>query len=380
MTATSPPPLPADLTEGLKRLKMAAMRQLAPELLVTAKTQRWKPEEFLRTLVEAEITARDASNARTRLRLGCFPVTKTLEEFDVAASSIPAATFDYLSSLEWVRAAENVCMIGPAGTGKSHILVALGIAAVQAGHRVRYFTAADLVETLYRALADNSVGKVIDTLLRNDVVLLDELGFAPLDDTGTQLAKSILDRLDRVDQSLAELDQAITGACEPWSHQIELLLTIPGVGPRVAQTIVAETGADMSIFPTAAHLASWAGTSPGSNESAGRVKSTATRPGNRYLKAALGAAALSIANSHGTYLAAKYRRIAARRGPKKALVAIEHAILVAIWNMAHTGALYDDPGADYYTRHDPERARRNAVNQLQRLGYQVTLTPTAASA
>ena len=89
---------------------------------------------------------------------------------------------------------------------------------------------------------------------------------------------------------------------------------------------------------------------------------------------------MSIANSHGTYLAAKYRRIAARRGAKKALVAIEHAILVAIWNMAHTGALYDDPGADYYTRRDPERARRNAVNQLQQLGYQVTLTPTAATA
>jgi transposase len=85
---------------------------------------------------------------------------------------------------------------------------------------------------------------------------------------------------------------------------------------------------------------------PGSNESAGRVKSTATRPGNPYLKAALGTAALSIANTHGTYLAAKYRRIAARRGPKKALVAIEHAILVAIWTMAYIGALYNDPGAD----------------------------------
>jgi DNA replication protein DnaC len=184
MTATTPPPLPADLTDGLKRLKMAAMRQLAPELLVTAKTQRWKPEEFLRTLVEAEITARDASNARTRLRQASFPVTKTLEEFDVAASSIPVATFDYLASLEWIRAAENVCLIGPAGTGKSHMLVALGMAAVEAGHRVRYFTAAELVETLYRGLADNSVGRVIDTLLRNDVVLVDELGFAPLDDTG----------------------------------------------------------------------------------------------------------------------------------------------------------------------------------------------------
>ena len=187
MTATTPPPLPADLTDGLKRLKMAAMRQLAPELLVTAKTQRWKPEEFLRTHVEAEIAARDASNARTRMRQASFPVTKTLEEFDVAASSIPVATFDYLASLEWARAAENVCLIGPAGTGKSHMLVALGIAAVQAGHRVRYYTAAELVETLYRGLADNSVGRVIDALLRNDVVLIDELGFAPLDDTGAQL-------------------------------------------------------------------------------------------------------------------------------------------------------------------------------------------------
>jgi DNA replication protein DnaC len=187
MTATTPPPLPADLTEGLKRLKMAAMRQLAPELLVTAKTQRWKPEEFLRTLVEAEIAARDASNARARLRAAAFPVTKTLQEFDVAASSIPAATFNYLASLEWVRGQENLCLIGPAGTGKSHMLVALGIAAVEAGHRVRYFTAAELVETLYRGLADNSVGRLIDTLLRNDLVLVDELGFAPLDDTGAQL-------------------------------------------------------------------------------------------------------------------------------------------------------------------------------------------------
>lgn len=187
MTATTPPPLPADLNEGLKRLKMAAMRRLAPELLVTAKTQRWKPEEFLRTLVEAEIAARDESNIRTRMRQASFPVTKTLEEFDVTASSIPPATFNYLASLEWIRAGENVCMIGPAGTGKSHTLIALGTAAIEQGHRVRYFTAAELVETLYRGLADNSVGKVIENLLRHDLILIDELGFAPLDDTGAQL-------------------------------------------------------------------------------------------------------------------------------------------------------------------------------------------------
>jgi DNA replication protein DnaC len=185
--STTPLPLAADLNAGLRRLKLAAMRRLAPELLVTARTQRWNPEEFLRTLIEAEITARDESNARTRMRNAAFPVTKRLAEFDVDASSIPRATFDYLASLEWIRAAENTCLIGPAGTGKSHVLVSLGVAAVEAGHRVRYFTAADLVETLYRALADNSVGRVIETLLRNDLVLVDELGFAPLDDTGAQL-------------------------------------------------------------------------------------------------------------------------------------------------------------------------------------------------
>ena len=185
--STAPPPLAADLNAGLRRLKLAAIRRLAPELLVTARTQRWNPEEFLRTLIEAEICARDESNARTRMRQAAFPVTKTLAEFDLAASSIPRATFDYLASLEWIRAAENACLIGPAGTGKSHVLVALGVAAVEAGHKVRYFTAAELVETLYRALADNSVGRVIEALLRNDLIICDEVGFAPLDDTGAQL-------------------------------------------------------------------------------------------------------------------------------------------------------------------------------------------------
>src|SRR3954453_87378 len=121
------------------------MRRLAPELLVTAKTQRWNPEEFLRTLVTAEITARDESNARTRMRSAAFPVSKTLAEFDLAVSCIRAGTFDYPASLEWSRRAETVCLIGPAAPGKSHMLVALGAAAVQAGHRVRYFTAAELV-------------------------------------------------------------------------------------------------------------------------------------------------------------------------------------------------------------------------------------------
>jgi DNA replication protein DnaC len=186
MTAPAPA-LDADLVAGLKRLKLAKIRAIAPEILLVAKTQRWKPEDLLRTLIDAEIEAREASNARARLRAAGFPVAKTLDEFNLSLSSIPASTFDYLASLEWIRAAENLCMVGPAGTGKSHLLIAAGQAAVTAGMRVRYFAAADLVETLYRGMADNSVAKIIDNLLRADLVIIDELGFAPLDLAGTQL-------------------------------------------------------------------------------------------------------------------------------------------------------------------------------------------------
>ena len=187
MAATTPAPLAADLEHGLRRLKLASMRRVAPELLVRAKTQRWAPEELLRALVEVEISSRDASNTRLRSKQASFPTIKTIDGFDLSASSIPAPTWAYLTSLEWISARENLTLIGPAGTGKSHTLIALGHAAVHQGQRVRYFTAAELVENLYRGLADNSVGKVIETLLRNDLIICDEVGFAPLDATGSQL-------------------------------------------------------------------------------------------------------------------------------------------------------------------------------------------------
>lgn len=187
MTAATPPALAPDLVQGLRRLKLASIRRIAPEVCQVAKTQRWAPEELLRTLVEAEIAARHESNLRSRLKQAGFPVTKTLAEFNVPLSSVPQKTFDYLASLEWLSGHENPCLLGPAGTGKSHLLIGLGHAAVEAGHRVRYFTAADLIETLYRGLADNSVGRVIDNLLRVDFVVVDEIGFAPLDPTGSQL-------------------------------------------------------------------------------------------------------------------------------------------------------------------------------------------------
>lgn len=169
-------------------------------------------------------------------------------------------------------------------------------------------------------------------------------------------------------------------SCSLFSAARELLATIPGISARTAEVIIAETGADMSVFPTAGHLASWAGTAPGANESAGRVKSTQTRPGNRYLKRALGTAAMTAARSQTTYLGAKYRRIKSRRGPMRALVAVEHSMLIAIWHMLNTGECYVDQGPDYYTRHQPLRSKDRALHQLEALGYQVILEPLPRTA
>lgn len=190
------------------------------------------------------------------------------------------------------------------------------------------------------------------------------------------LARIHLDLIDHHTEAIDLLTTRIERTIEPFRHARDLIVTIPGISTLVADVIIAETGADMSVFPSAGHLASWAGTCPGSNESAGRVKSTKTRPGNPYLKGALGTAAMAAAKSKGTYLAAKYRRVATRRGPIKAQVALEHAMLVAIWHMLTNDTAYHDPGGDYFTRLNPGRAKNRAIDQLRQMGYDVTLTPT----
>jgi DNA replication protein DnaC len=223
------PDLPADLEAGLRRLKLAAVRRTAPEVLQVAKTQRWTPEEVLRTLIEAEIAGRDASNTANRLKAAAFPVVKTLDGFDVSASSVPQPTVDYLASLEWIRAQHNLAIIGPPGTGKSHLLLGLGHAAIHAGDKVRYFTAADLIDTLYRGLADNTVGKIIDTLLRADLLIIDEIGFAPLDDTGTQL----LFRLVAAAYERRSLAVASHWAFEQWGRFLPEHTTAAGILDRL---------------------------------------------------------------------------------------------------------------------------------------------------
>ncbi len=192
------------------------------------------------------------------------------------------------------------------------------------------------------------------------------------------LVGEYLTQIDTATGMIDRLTARIEDKISPFRAARDALTTIPGISVTVADVIIAETDGDMSVFDTPGRLASWAGVCPGQNESAGRVKSSHTRPGDKYLKAALGVAALSVARSKGTYLAARYRRIAARRGPIKAVVAIEHTILIAVWHMLTNGETYLDPGADYYTRLDPQRAKNKAIRQLQNLGYEVVVTPAAA--
>jgi len=191
------------------------------------------------------------------------------------------------------------------------------------------------------------------------------------------LARVHLDLIDRHTIAIEKITARIEVVMEPFQGFHDLICTIPGIGTITADIIVAETGADMTRFPTAKHLASWAGTTPGSNESAGKVKSSRTRPGNPYLQGALGAAAMACSQNRSTYLGARYRRIASRRGPMKANVAIQHSMLIAIWHMGTTGTLYDDPGAEFFTRLHPDRTKKRAIGQLEAMGYQVTLNPAS---
>jgi transposase len=188
------------------------------------------------------------------------------------------------------------------------------------------------------------------------------------------LARTMLDRIDAVRATEVRLSEEITRQLAPFRRQIELLTTIPGVSTRSAEMILAEIGADMARFPSAAHLASWAGMCPGNHESAGKHTSGKSRPGDPWLKNALGLAATAAARSKDTYLASRYKRIAIRRGKKRALVAVGHTILTSIWHMLTNDAEYTDLGADYFLqRTGRTRQTRRLVSQLNMLGYQVSL-------
>lgn len=188
---------------------------------------------------------------------------------------------------------------------------------------------------------------------------------------GEQLA-----HIEELEGRIARLSQELDGrlcACAREHAALRLLDAIPGVGKTVAETVIVEIGVDMSRFPSAAHLASWAGLCPGNNESAGKRKSGKTRKGTPWLRETLVEAARAAARTKGSYLGAQYRRIAARRGAKRAAVAVAHTILVIIYHMLRDGTLYADLGATYFDERDKLAVARRAKKRLQALGFTVTI-------
>jgi transposase len=193
------------------------------------------------------------------------------------------------------------------------------------------------------------------------------------------LCRQIIDHLDFLDRSVAALSADICERLVPFAPAITLLTSIPGISEVTAQVIVAETGADMRRFPTPGHLCAWAGVAPASHESAGKRRPAGTRHGSPSLRRALIEAARAAARTRGTYYSAQYSRIARRRGPNKAAVAVAHSILATAWHLLTTGALYQDPGADYFERrNDPAVEAKRLQRRIEALGFTVTFTDKAA--
>ena len=191
---------------------------------------------------------------------------------------------------------------------------------------------------------------------------------------------AILRHIDFLDEQIDQLSAMIEEQIRPFAPAVELLCTITGIQRRGAECIIGEIGVDMTCFATPRHLASWAGQCPGNDKSAGKRRSGKTRDGSKWLNFALEEAAMAAIRVKGHYLEAQYRRLKPRRGHKRALGAIKHTILCAIWHMLTTGETYRDLGGDYFTNRDPERQTRRLVAQLERLGHSVTLTEGAAAA
>jgi transposase len=192
------------------------------------------------------------------------------------------------------------------------------------------------------------------------------------------LLTELLAHLDYLDETISRFSTELEQRLQPMNEAIEILDTLPGINRRIAEIMLAEVGHDLTRFPSAEHLASWAGMCPGNNESAGKRKSGKTRKGSRWLRQALIEAAHGAARSKQTYFAAQFRRIAARRGKKRALVAVGHALLVAAYHMLTRKEPYRDLGANFFDERDRQAVEHRTIRRLERLGYRVELVPSTA--
>ena len=238
---------------------------------------------------------------------------------------------------------------------------------------------------ILRALAAGEEdGKVLAALgherLRATPAVLQESLQGKLSAHHRWMLMMLLEQIEFLEQQIARLDAHLEEQMRPFAAQLQRLDGIDGIDRRGAQNLLAELGPEMAQFPDAGHLSSWAGMSPGNNESAGKHRSGKTAKGNKWLRRTLTQAAWAATRRKDGYLAAQYRRLAARRGKKRAIVAVGHTILVAAYHVLKEAVEYQDLGAAHFDQRRRERTVAQLVSRLQRLGYQVALEPTKGEA
>jgi transposase len=226
-----------------------------------------------------------------------------------------------------------------------------------------------------KQLADLALGR-----LQRKEKQLQEALLGRINDHHRFMLQILMEQLAGLERLIEQVEKRIDQTLEPERASIQRLDTIPGVDVRSAQSIIAETSGDMSCFASSSELCSWAGMCPGNQESAGKRKSGRTRRGNRWLRATLTQCAWAASHTKATYLSSQYRRLASRRGKKKALIAVGRSILTIIWEMLSAREDYKDLGPDWFLRIQPERLQKHHVKALEKLGYRVTLEARSPAA
>jgi len=263
----------------------------------------------------------------------------------------------------------------------SKVLEDGGIKIDSVASSITTLSARDMIQALIAGERDPRVlAELARGVMRNKIPDLTMACAGRFADHHALLARMHTDHIDHLTTMIEVLDHRIEEVVDPFAEPLRLLRSIPGIGERAAQVIISEIGVDMSRFPTAAHLASWAGLCPGNNESAGKHKSGRTRKGNVEVRTILTECAWSAGRT-GTYVGAQFRRMHRRFGKTgggKAAIAIAHTLIVIIWHVLHDRAEYRDLGADYFTRYDnPDARKRRLIHDLQSMGYEVTIAPAA---
>lgn len=231
-----------------------------------------------------------------------------------------------------------------------------------------------ILESMVQGIQDPQVlANLAKGKLREKRVALEEALRGLMGTHQRMLLQSHLRHLDFLGAEIAGLDGEVATRMTPFEGALSQADSVPGIGLRTAEAILAETGVEMSRFPTAAHLSSWARVCPGNNESGGKHRRTSTGRGNPWLRSALVEAAWAAARTRGTYLSAQYHRLAARRGAKRAIVALAHTILVILYHLLRTGKTYQDLGSNYFDERRHQHVLHRAVARIERLGYRVSL-------